>query len=126
MDINEVIERLKQLGYTPQNADNPAIVFAICHTESYIKNTCNVSAVPDELIYTAIDMACGEFLGAKLACGSLDGYSVKGDRLIKSTTVGDTSVTYQDGKDSITRLAELITKLQSKDSELISFRKLRW
>lgn len=127
MDIDEVKDRLKQLGYEIKEGDETAILFCISRVEEHIKNVCNVSAAPEELYYKSIDMVCGEFLKAKLATGELEGYSVADNRLIKTISEGDTTVTYQDTKtDGYTALSDFVGGLAVDDSELYSFRKMRW
>lgn len=127
MDIEAVKDRLKQLGYEVKEGDNTALLFCIGRVEEHIKNICNVENVPDELYFKSIDMACGEFLKTKLSIGELEGYSVTDNRLIKTISEGDTTVTYQDvKKDSYTALSDFIGELTVTDSELYSFRKMRW
>lgn len=126
MDINEVKERLLQLGYTVKESDKTALLFCCNRVEEHIKNVCNVSTVPEELYYKSIDMTCGEFLGGKLAVGELDGYTAEDNRLIKTITEGDTTVTYTDGTDGYTALKNFVSSLSAADSELYSFRKMRW
>lgn len=127
MDINEVKERLTQLGYEIQEGDEVALLFCISRVEEYIKNICNVMEIPEGLHYKSIDMVCGEFLDTKLSIGQLEGYSVADNRLIKTVTEGDTTVTYQDGgADSYMAMSEYISGLKVADSELYTYRKMRW
>lgn len=121
MDINEVKDRLLQLGYEAKEGDDTALLFCISRTEEHIKNVCNISEIPEELYYKGIDMVCGEFLGVKL-----EGYGTENDRLIKTITEGDTTVTYQDGVDRVKKLIDFINGLRGNDAELYSFRKMRW
>ncbi len=127
MDIEAVKDRLKQLGYEVKEGDKTALLFCIGRVEEHIKNVCNVENVPDELYFKSIDMVCGEFLKTKLSIGELEGYSVTDNRLIKTISEGDTTVTYQDTKkDGYTALSDFIGELTVTDSELYSFRKMRW
>ena len=127
MDINEVKERLAQLGYEKQEGDEIALLFCINRVEEYIKNTCNITEIPEGLHYKAIDMVCGEFLDTKLSLGQLEGYSVADNRLIKTVSEGDTTVTYQDGAtDSYGAVSSYISGLKAADAELYTYRKMRW
>lgn len=127
MDINEVKDRLAQLGYEMQEGDEVTLLFCISRVEEYIKNTCNVTEIPEGLHYKSIDMVCGEFLDTKLSIGQLEGYNVEDNRLIKSIAEGDTTVTYQDGAaDSYTAMSEYISSLKAADAELYTYRKIRW
>ena len=94
--MEEIIARLAQLGYDVTEGDMPALLFAQSRAEEIIKNACNVSEVPEGLRYKAVDMACGEFLNAKYKTGQLSGYTAADDRLVKTVSEGDTTVTYQD------------------------------
>ena len=129
MDIDEVKERLSQLGYTTKESDKTALLFCINRVEEHIKNVCNISAVPEELYYKSIDMACGEFLEVKLVTGELDGYTLNGEnnRLIKTISEGDTTITYQDtSSDSYGAMSGFISQLKADDRELYRFRRLVW
>ena len=124
--INDITDRLVQLGYEVKEGDEAALLFALGQTEEKIKNICNVSEIPDGLFYKAIDMACGSFLGMMNMTGQLSGYSVSGgERLIKTVSEGDTTVTYQDSS-AASDLSEFLNALSLADSELIKYRKLCW
>lgn len=127
IDANEVKDRLKQLEYEVKESDETALFFCISRVEEHIKNVCNVEEVPEELHYKSIDMVCGEFLKAKLATGELEGYTIADNRLIKTISEGDTTITYQDSStDSYTELNEFVNGLATASSDLYCFRKLRW
>ena len=63
--LEQVKERLQSFGYELQDGDETILAFCIGKVEATIKNDCNVSEIPEGLVYIAIDMACGEFLTAK-------------------------------------------------------------
>lgn len=67
---------------------------------AYIKNYCNLTEVPIDAEYVAVKMA-------------YDLYNKISNCQVKSITRGDFSVTYSE-------------KLESYNSELYPFRKLRW
>lgn len=124
---DDVILRLQTLGYNIDEGDNVALVYVINGTEQYIKNFCNISEIPDELYYAAVDMAAGKMLKTKFSTGTdtCEGIDFDADG-IKSITEGDISVTYSDGGGSLSRYEKLIDSLLSRKSELIKYRKLRW
>lgn len=127
MTLEEVKERLDELGYEIREGDDVALLFCIGKVEEHIKNFCNITKVPKELYFMSIDMACGEFLKAKLATGGLDGYGIADNRLIKSISEGDTSVAYSDVKtDAYTAMDGFIKGLIGNESDLYCFRRLRW
>ena len=123
--INDITDRLVQLGYEVKEGDEAALLFALGQTEERIKNICNVSEIPDGLFYKAVDMACGSFLGMLNMTGQLSGYTASDGRLIKTVTEGDTTVTYQDST-AASDLSEFLNALSLADSELIKYRKLCW
>ena len=123
---DDVAIRLQTLGYNIDEGDNAALVYVINGTEQYIKNYCNISEIPDELYYVAVDMAAGTMLKTKFStgadtCKDIDFISDG----IKSITEGDVSVTYSDSGGSFNRYEKLIDSLLSRKSELIKYRKLR-
>lgn len=125
----DVVEKLSTLGYNLDDGDIVTLQLAINGTEQYIKNFCNISEIPTELYYVAVDMAAGTLLKTKQSigidvCGSID---FENDN-IKSITEGDVSITYNsDNNNSTTaKYNALLNKLCNRDSELVAFRKLRW
>lgn len=127
MDINEVKERLMQIGYEVKGSDDTALLFCINRVEEHIRNICNTVYIPNELHYKSIDMVCGEFLNGKLSTGELEGYSAEDNRLIKTVSEGDTTVTYQDGgRDGYTSVSEYIEALKSGNEELYGYRRFKW
>lgn len=61
-DIESVIKRLESFGYILKPNDKYALGFVLEKIKLDILNFCNIQELPDELIYVAVDMACGEFL----------------------------------------------------------------
>lgn len=123
--INDITDRLVQLGYEVKEGDEAALLFALGQTEEKIKNICNVSEIPDGLFYKAVDMACGSFLGMLNMTGQLSGYAAADGRLIKTVTEGDTTVTYQDST-AASDLSAFLSSLSIPDGELIKYRKFCW
>ena len=125
--MEEIIARLAQLGYTVQEGDMAALLFAQNRVDEKIKNICNVSEVPEGLHYKAVDMVCGEFLNAKYKTGQLSGYAAADDRLVKTVSEGDTTVTYQDSTVAAD-LSAFIGGLcgAADEAELVRYRKLVW
>ena len=125
----DVVERLTALGYNLEEGDTLTLQGKILKAEQHIKNFCNISEVPEELYYVAVDMVAGEFLKEKLATGTktCEGVDFENDN-IKQITEGDVSITYNsDNSNSATaRYNALIDSLCNRDSELLAFRRLRW
>ena len=129
IDSKDVVERLNTLGYNLNEGDIVTLQFAINGTEQYIKNFCNISEIPKELYYVAVDMAAGTLLKTKQSiginvCENID-YSAAGVSSIKE---GDLTINFSTGdSNSTTNLfSALLKKLCNRDAELIAFRKLRW
>lgn len=129
IDSKDVVERLNTLGYNLNEGDIVTLQFAINGVEQYIKNFCNISEIPNELYYVAVDMAAGTLLKTKQSiginvCDNID-YSAAGVSSIKE---GDLTINFSTGdSNSTTNLfSALLKKLCNRDAELIAFRKLRW
>lgn len=129
IDRKDVVDRLNALGYNLNDGDIVTLQFAINGTEQYIKNFCNISEIPSELYYVAVDMAVGTFLKTKQSIGTnvyenID-YSVVG---ISSIKEGDLTIDFSTGdkNSTINMFNALLDKLCKRDKELIAFRKLRW
>lgn len=128
--IDDVDSRLKSFGYQIQDSDIWMILFCIQKVVNTIKNECNVSKIPNELIQVAVDMVCGEFLFAKKGSGQLQGFEINLDAAVKQIQEGDTNVVFTSGEGSMTpeqRLNSLIAFLLGDGKrQFISFRRLKW
>ena len=70
--FEKTVKRLEGFGYKLKAGDKAVLKFAVEKVTNTIKNECNVLTVPDGLINIAVDMAAGEFLGAKKAFSPAD------------------------------------------------------
>lgn len=129
IDRKDVVERLNTLGYNLNEGDIVTLQFAINGTEQYIKNFCNISDIPKELYYVAVDMAAGTLLKTKQSigvnvCENID-YSAAGVSSIKE---GDLTIDFSTGdkNSTINMFNALLDKLCNRKDELIPFRKMRW
>lgn len=126
---DDVVKRLNSLGYVVLDSDTILIEFAINGIEQYIKNFCNITEIPTELYYVAVDMAAGTLLKTKSSIGEsvCDNIDFEAGR-VNSITEGDVSISYgYDGNTSnAAKYAALLDKLCNRDAELVTFRKLRW
>lgn len=122
--VQAVIARLCTLGYKKQPIDDIKLEFIIGKTRDYILNFCNIDQIPSALVYTAIDMACGEFLSEKINTGelSLENLDLSSAN-VSSISEGDTKVTFND----VSQKAEqLINTLLASKEQLYKFRRIAW
>lgn len=129
IDVAEVKKRLEQLGYAAVDNEDIIILFSINKVTEHIKNSCNVSSIPEGLHYTAIDMICGEFLFALKQIGKLN-ETFDLEMAVKQIQEGDTSITFSIGDGSQTpeqRLNNLISYLMNNgEGDFVCYRKIRW
>ena len=125
---NDVIERLKQLGYTTSEADYDQIDFELNKTHNYVMNYCNITEIPEILSPRVIDRTCADFLYYKKNSGSLDGFNY--DAVIKSIKEGDTTITYAVGQGEDTpenRFDNFVKSMERGfDKWCTPWRRLRW
>lgn len=125
---NDVIERLKQLGYTVTESDYDQIDFELKKTLNYVMNYCNITTIPEILDPRITDRVCSDFLYYKKNSGSLEGFNY--DAVIKSIKEGDTTLTYAVGQGEDTpenRFDAFVKSLErGMDKLLTPHRRLRW
>lgn len=131
MDIyNDVLLRVKNLGYTATEDDEESVRYSIGRASEYITGYINRAEVPEGLKYTFIDMAAGLFLTDKKAAGTLgDGFDFSAP--VKSKSEGDVSITFASASDGSktpeARFDEMLLRMVTPaPSLLISYRRMRW
>lgn len=128
-DADAVKERLKSFGYEAGEGDGFSLAFCVDKVCSSIKNRIHMDTVPAGLDPVAVDMAAGEFLQAKK---TFDPDSLAGLDLgmaVKQIQSGDTNTVFATGEGSLTeeqRLDAFIRRLQSRESEILHYRRLIW
>lgn len=129
--IEKILQRLVSFGYKPIEEDSWMITFCMQKVENHIKNSCNISEIPDGLIEIEIDRICGEFLFSKKQSGQLNadnGFDV--DMAIKQVQAGDTNVTFAVGEGSETletKLNALISYLMNfGEGDFVCYRQIKW
>ena len=124
----QVIERLKMLGYTPTTQDNDQIDYEMNMVLNYVRNYCNITVIPEILDSRIVDRICSDFLFYKKNSGSLEGFNY--DLVIKSIKEGDTTLTYAVGQGEDTpenRFDSFVKKLERGfDKWITPYRRLRW
>ena len=125
---DDVIERLKQLGYVATESDYETIDFELEKTLNYVMNYCNITTIPEILDLRIVDRVCGYFLYYKKNSGSMDGFNY--DAVIKSIKEGDTTITYAVGQGEDTpenRFDAFVKSLERGfDKWITPHRRLRW
>ena len=125
---DQVIKRLKQLGYVYTQADDEQIDFELEKILNYVKNYCNITEIPEILDLRIIDRVCSDFLYYKKNSGSLEGFNY--DAVIKSIKEGDTTLTYAVGQGEDTpenRFDAFVRTLERGfDKWITPHRRLRW
>lgn len=123
--FDDVVLRLASFGYTVKETDDWLINLMIRKVENYIKDFCNIRAIPKGLRETAIDMICGEFLIGKKAMGQIPEMTF--ESVVKQITEGDTTVSFGDSMSAEQQFDALMSKMTNPDlSQLIRYRKLVW
>lgn len=126
--VEQVNERLFQLGYNVTGLDEDQINFELNKILDYVKNHCNISVIPDILDYRIIDRVCAEFLFYKKNSGQLAGFDY--DTVIKRITEGDTTIQYATGQGEDTpenRFDSFVKQLERGfDKWLTHFRCIKW
>ena len=124
------MKRLEGFGYKLKAVDKAALKFAVEKVTNTIKNECNVSAVPEGLMNIAVDMAAGEFLGAKKAFSPAEIEGLNLELAVKQIQVGDTSTVFAVGDGSLTpeqRFDLFIEHLLNYGRrEFSCYRKIKW
>ena len=129
--IEKILKRLISFGYIPNENDSWIITFCMQKVENHIKNSCNISEIPNELKEVEIDRICGEFLFSKKQSGQLNaenGFDL--EIAIKQVQAGDTNVTFAVGEGSETletKLNTLISYLLNYgESDFVCYRQIKW
>ena len=124
------MKRLEGFGYKLKAGDKAVLKFAVEKVTNTIKNECNVSMVPDGLMNIAVDMAAGEFLGAKKAFSAAEIEGLNLEIAVKQIQVGDTNTVFAVGEGSLPRVQgfDLFVEhlLNYGRGELACYRKIRW
>jgi hypothetical protein len=125
---NNIIARLKQLGYTATDDDIDQIDFELQKTLNYVMNFCNITTIPEILDPRIIDRVCSDFLYYKKNSGNLEGFNY--DAVIKQINEGDTTISYAVGQGEDTpenRFDTFVKSLERGfDKWCTPHRRLRW
>lgn len=126
--LEDVVKRLRQLGYNPTQSDFDQIEYELNMVLNYVKNYCNITEIPGILDQRITDRACAYFLYYKKNSGSLEGFNY--ETVIKSIKEGDTTLTYAvgQGEDTPENRFDAFVKYLERgfDKWITPYRRLRW
>jgi len=125
-DKSNITERLKSFGYEITEDDDWMLTFCMEKVTKTIMNQCNVSTIPENLIPTAIDMTCGEFLLIKKRTGQLQIGGLDLSGVVTSIKQGDTSVSFDSGMSDEEKIDTLIAYLMNGKDDLLCYRRMYW
>ena len=128
-DLTElVLLRLDSYGYEATESDAFVIAFSVQKVENNIKNDCNITEIPEGLVNTAVDMACGEILDTLYRTGKLNVGSIALDGAIASVSLGDATVSFDNtATDNSTTFTALINNLkESGRGDFACYRTVKW
>ena len=124
------VQRLLNFGLKLVESDNWIIMFCMNKAINHIKNSANISIIPNELYEIIVDRICGEFLFNKHKSNQLTLDNFDFDMAVKQLQEGDTTIQFAINEGSETdeqKLTSLINYLISYgEGDLICYRKLKW
>lgn len=125
MELQEIIERLKGMGYEYVEEDEYQLDFAMSKVQWHIHNLTNLDSIPTGLKYIAIDMVCAEFLQMKKGLGQLS--EIEFEQIANSVSMGDTSVSFVTDATPEQKFDIVIAYLLTgHDEDIICYRKMVW
>lgn len=117
--ILEIKERLLQFGV--DSPDDAFLMFLKAKSEERIKAATNLSEVPEALRYELIDEVAGAYVTDQMAVGKIDV-----ERVVKSISEGDTSVTFEAGTDPVSMLKSYLAKMAIPETMFARYRVFTW
>lgn len=129
--VEQVIDRLAQLGYTVVESQKPTVQFELDLILDYTVNYCNfdsVDEIPTVVEKRLIDRVCAEYLYKKQRAGLLENFNY--DTFVKTIKEGDTQLQFGNSSDGDTpesRFIDLVNRLdRGYDKWLTHFRRVKW
>lgn len=118
---------LHEYGYNFQSSDSYILELFKDRVKESILNKTNQKELPNGLKNVYINRVIGEFLDFKYNLNQLNLENVTFDRMVKSITEGDTSVTYMDEESDTAKLRGFIDTLKNYGADqLVMYRRIIW
>lgn len=106
------------------DVDNDMAAFALDKVVSHVCNFCHFDLVPEELETEVLNAAVGEYLNLAWRSGRITVDDA--ERIAKSITQGDTSVSFKDYETAEERMGAWIRALSVPDSLLVNYRRVKF
>lgn len=121
MDVFEIVKAKVPAEQLP--SDDAVLALYVAETGQAIKNFCNISSVPSELVFTHAEMTIDAISADQRR--RLLSTSGETPASVKSVKEGDVQVTFEGTK---TGLGETVLEnlLFNYQTQLLRFRKVRW
>lgn len=122
--IDKAVERLNAYGYDVTEADKVILAMIVGSTTAHINATTNLDEIPEGLTEQTIDAIVAHFLRSKKITNP---ETFNFEKMVKSISEGDTSVTYDGEKSAEERLDEWIESMITRlDDDMFKYRVLTW
>lgn len=129
--VNQVTDRLAQLGHTVDESQTATVEFELNLILDYTVNYCNfesVDEIPTVVEKRLIDRVCAEYLYKQQRAGLLEDFNY--EATVKTIKEGDTQLqfgTSNDGDTPESRFVDLCNRLdRGYDKWLTHFRRVKW
>lgn len=120
MDVTQIVKARVPAEQLP---DDPELALRVAEIGILIKNYCNITVIPEALVFTYADMVIDAISSVKSrAILQPDGET---GSVVKSVKEGDVQVTFESAKAGFSEL-NLSDLLFSYREQLNLFRKVRW
>ncbi len=126
--LEEVEDLIDAIGITLTSGDEYLLAFAVGYVENDIKNSCNVSKIPEGLYKVSVGLIVAKFLSWKKAKQEVDAGTLDFSPALKELSEGDTKQVWDTSSSTTAeqRLDMFISMLENGRSQFVTYRKIRW
>lgn len=127
MTVEKTAEVLTEFGIEVNEAEKAFLDFLFDAEREAVLNYCNISVIPDELIYYMVNRLCGQFMRFKQDVCINTENAVYKNAALKGVSMGDISVTFADDMTPLEKYEFIVEYfINSRKGELDSYRRLKW